>query len=72
MKAKELCTCFKNIMPIVNWMTYSDPDNVTKRIRVMPYLFVNNEMQRINNCPQCGLHVRSLELNEVEFNESNQ
>ena len=69
MKASDLCKCFKNIMPIIDWMAYIDPDDTTKRIRVMPHFMVNSERQRINNCPQCGLHVRSLELNETEFEE---
>jgi hypothetical protein len=69
MKASELCKCFKNIMPIVDWMSYPDPNNITKRIMVMPYFMINYERQRVNNCPQCGLHVRSLELNETEFKE---
>lgn len=56
-------------MPIVDWMAYIDPDDTTKRIRVIPHFMVNFERQRINNCPQCGLHVRSLELNETEFKE---
>jgi hypothetical protein len=56
-------------------MAYIDENNITKRIRVMPHFIINDERQRINNCPQCGLHVRSLELNEEEYkqltNESN-
>jgi hypothetical protein len=75
MKLKDLCKCFKNIAPVVYWMAYIDENNITKRIRVMPHFIINDERQRINNCPQCGLHVRSLELNEEEYkqltNESN-
>lgn len=68
MNATELCKCFKNIIPIVNWMAYSDPDDITKRIMVMPHFLINDERQRINNCPQCGLHIRNLALSQAELN----
>ncbi|MFZ4671837.1 MAG: hypothetical protein ACOYLT_07470 [Flavobacterium sp.] len=69
MKAKDLCKCFKNIMPNIYWITYSDESNITQKIRVMPHFLIKNERQRINNCPQCGLYVRSIELNENEYKE---
>lgn len=69
MKASDLCKCFKNTMPIVDWMAYRDSDNPTILIRVMPYFLIRGEKQRINNCPQCGLRVRDLILNEAELEQ---
>lgn len=62
------CDIFKKYYDqLFSWMVYLDENN--NKINVMPHVNIYNENDeriqlRINNCPSCGVEIRSIEINE--------
>lgn len=66
METKICCDSFRSFAGhSFHWMSYSEDDGT--KVFVMPFLDVNGQKFRVNNCPSCGTEVRSIRLSEKEF-----
>lgn len=63
------CEVFPKIIYLFKWFSFKN-DDTDQRVFVMPC--IGGTDYRVNNCPSCGAVVRSIQLTEDQFFQSQQ
>lgn len=61
------CGNFEKMLSAFGWFSFAD---VPSDKLVMPYIEAGGTKWRVNNCPSCGAHVRSVEITKEQFKNS--
>ena len=66
-KTQFCCEPYKKMAQTFQWFSYVNKENI--RIFLMPSIKVDEKFWRVDHCPSCGTHTRSIEVPEDEFLE---